>query len=165
MNWNKRSTLTKLVTGAVDTRCFQMALLTILLVKRLHIRPQKACKLRMRHSWMKTVAIVSKVSLYWQNKWPCFRTYVQKFVCDSAANVYRCVRIDARSAYYVHVRQCVCLSVRPSLRSHLQLDGFPWNLIFMTCTKIRQEMEIYLKSDKVPGTFHEDLSTFHRYRR
>ena len=55
----------------------------------------------------------------------------------------------------------VCLHVS----ALLPLDGYPWIWYWGLLWKSVENPQIWLKSENMPGSLHEDLSTFYWYRR
>jgi len=53
-----------------------------------------------------------------------------------------------------------CPSVCRHVSARLPLVGFPCNLILETLRSPGYKIQIWLKSDKISGTLHKDLSTF-----
>jgi hypothetical protein len=74
------------------------------------------------------------------------------------ANVFRRFRKIAKSEYQLrHFCPCIRVSVRPSVRHHgttrLPLKGFSSTWIFEDFSKICQEIQVSLESDKNKGYF------------
>jgi hypothetical protein len=55
----------------------------------------------------------------------------------------------------------VCLSVSPHASTRFPLDGFSWNLILGTWKPV-EKFQIWLKSDKMSGTLHENINNLYK---